>query len=335
MISIKRQKTKVDFLPFYYTTNEKGCGQKMEKKLTYREDGFLEIQLDEAMVFDDYLYSLIQEDPHCLTCIRDHRRAHHYYFDLHGLQTLKEYLSCHPMLDLLSFSIRLFTTLWKVGCRKQIMFDCDELYVGNQGFYLYVLCLPVGIPLKDDAYLVFVKQLCDLMIDVKDYETFGLIYASALKNESLKETLDQLLALEKKRYLALPFWKRWKYKQRQEKEEEIIPQRSRMLLPSELNENETQVLCMNHQSYFECMETKERFYLKEDMIKIGRAQDNHWIIAVPSISSYHACFVASQRKVMDLGSLNGTYVNDVKIEECLLQEGDRVRFAMNTFIYHE
>ena len=29
------------------------------------------------------------------------------------------------------------------------------------------------------------------------------------------------------------------------------------------------------------------------------------------------------------------FENDVKIEECLLQEGDRVRFAMKTYIYHE
>lgn len=323
------------FLLFYYTINQKGCDKKMEKKMLYREDGFLEIQLDESMVYDDYLYSLIQEDPHCLSCIRDHRRTHHYYFDLHGLQTLKEYLNCHPTIELLPFSIRVFTTLWKVCSRKQVILHCDDLYIDGQGNYLYVLCLPV-IQNDDEQVLKnFMKQLCDLFIDVKDYETLGLIYAFALKEETLKNALDALLALEKKRFLALPFWKRWKHSLKKEEVLEIVPKRSRMLLPQEVLENETQVLCMHKQSYFEHIETKERFMIQEDMIKIGRANDNHWHISLASISSYHACFVASQHKLMDLGSLNGTYVNDVKIEECMLQDGDRIRFALQTYIYHE
>lgn len=303
--------------------------------MIYREDGFLEIQLEESLVFDDYLFSLIQEDPYCLSCIRDHRKSHHYYYDLHGLQTLKEYLSCHPMLDLLSFSIRLFTMLWKVSCRKRIIFDCDYLFISAHGSHLRILCLPVAIPVQEDDLSTFIKELCELFYDVKDYETLGFIYASALQKDSLKNILDFLLVMEKKRYMSLPFWKRWKKKTQFEDVIEPLPKSNPLILPNDLQNNETQILCMNEISYFEEMESKESIYIRDDMVKIGRANDNQWVISSMNVSSYHACFVASQHKLMDLGSLNGTYVNDVRIEECILQDQDRVRFAMQTYIYHE
>lgn len=302
-----------------------------------REDGFLEIQLDESMVFDEYLYSLIQEDPHCLSCIRDHRKAHHYYYDLHGLQSIKDYLNCQTSLDLLTFGIQLFTTLWKVSSRKKIIFDCDFLFINTYGNDIRVLCLPVGRIEEDVSTARFLKSLCELFRYANDHEALGMIYAAALQNKALKELLDSLLAIQKKRYDALPFWKRWKIKHQKEKNEvQKVPiASSRRLLPSELFENETQVLCIAKQAYFEDIETKKRFYITDEMTKIGRAHDNQWVISSLNVSSYHACFVLSQQKIMDLGSLNGTYVNDVKIEECMLQNEDRVRFAMQTYVYYE
>lgn len=309
----------------------------MEKKIITREDGFLEVQLNESMVFDDYLYSLIQEDPHCLSCIRDYRKAHHYFYDLNGYQTMKEYLNCHTMEDLLSFSIRLFTTLWKVSSRKRIVFDCDFLFIHPSGTDIRILCLPVCLSDHEQSFSQLINELCMHFVNVHDYETLGMIYAAALDHGNLKELLDQLLALEKKRFDALPFWKKWKKLHPKEVELEPLPMppRSRQLLPSELCENETQVLCIPQKAYFEDVEQKESFYITDEMTKIGRANDNQWIISSINVSSYHACFVASQHKIMDLGSLNGTYVNDVKVEECLLENNDRVRFAMKTYIYHE
>lgn len=71
----------------------------------------------------------------------------------------------------------------------------------------------------------------------------------------------------------------------------------------------------------------------EDRITIGRRADNHLVIDGDNISRQH---VAIERRggeyfLTDLGSANGTYVNDARIAEAPLRDGDRVRVGYFTF----
>jgi hypothetical protein len=80
----------------------------------------------------------------------------------------------------------------------------------------------------------------------------------------------------------------------------------------------------------------DRKYDLKGTTNIGRASDNHIVLDDPTVSRHHAWIRAEGERflVFDIGSGNGTFVNDVQIEEPHgLQNGDNVRFGDATFIF--
>ena len=69
--------------------------------------------------------------------------------------------------------------------------------------------------------------------------------------------------------------------------------------------------------------------LDVDILTLGRAEDSMVQLADPSVSSLHATIKSKPDGyyVQDLGSRNGTRLNDVVIEEARLSDGDRVAFG--------
>jgi VWFA-related protein len=69
---------------------------------------------------------------------------------------------------------------------------------------------------------------------------------------------------------------------------------------------------------------------------VGRARDNQVILEDATVSRHHA-WIKSEGEaflVFDIGSANGTYVNDEQIEEPhLLQNGDLIRFGDAEFVF--
>lgn len=61
-------------------------------------------------------------------------------------------------------------------------------------------------------------------------------------------------------------------------------------------------------------------------IGIGRAPDNELAVDNPAVSNYHARVYAEAGKLVveDLNSLNGTFVNDLRIERAALHDGDQI-----------
>lgn len=75
------------------------------------------------------------------------------------------------------------------------------------------------------------------------------------------------------------------------------------------------------------------FFLTRDAMVLGRDLAADIPIAETAISRKHTEFKATDEGivVLDLGSTNGTYVNDVKISKKVLQDGDLIR-AGNTIL---
>ena len=73
----------------------------------------------------------------------------------------------------------------------------------------------------------------------------------------------------------------------------------------------------------------ERFLLKSDEISIGRASENQIFLDDITVSRKHA--VIHHREIVfelqDLGSLNGTYVNNNSIARVTLNHGDEIQFG--------
>src|SRR5260221_1222872 len=61
-------------------------------------------------------------------------------------------------------------------------------------------------------------------------------------------------------------------------------------------------------------------------VGIGRAPDNDWPVDNLAVSTHHArvFFEAGRLVVEDLDSLNGTFVNDLRVERATLHDGDSI-----------
>lgn len=69
--------------------------------------------------------------------------------------------------------------------------------------------------------------------------------------------------------------------------------------------------------------------LSDEKITVGRLPDNSLQVDDGSISSHHAEIVLEngQFHLHDLGSTNGTFVNDEQVTDAILKHGDEVRFG--------
>ncbi|HUW79130.1 MAG TPA: FHA domain-containing protein [Candidatus Nanopelagicaceae bacterium] len=84
-----------------------------------------------------------------------------------------------------------------------------------------------------------------------------------------------------------------------------------------------------------------RFLLDSDLVTVGRASENEIFLDDISVSRKHAKFERSlgadeavHFKVLDVGSLNGTYVNRERIDSIELTSGDEVQIGKFRLIFY-
>ncbi|MBI1763481.1 MAG: FHA domain-containing protein [Acidobacteria bacterium] len=70
----------------------------------------------------------------------------------------------------------------------------------------------------------------------------------------------------------------------------------------------------------------------EDRITIGRRSDNHLVLDYDNISRQHLCIERKDEQYIatDMGSSNGTYLNDQRIQSAPLSDGDCLRIGNYT-----
>src|SRR5260221_7401202 len=64
-------------------------------------------------------------------------------------------------------------------------------------------------------------------------------------------------------------------------------------------------------------------------VGIGRSPDNDLSVDILAVSNYHVrvYFEAGRLVVEDLASLNGTFVNDMRVERATLHDGDSIHIG--------
>ncbi|GDX14191.1 MAG: FHA domain-containing protein [Ilumatobacteraceae bacterium] len=72
-----------------------------------------------------------------------------------------------------------------------------------------------------------------------------------------------------------------------------------------------------------------RYSLVGDHISVGRVPDNDIQLDDFTVSRQHAVFVKQGEAwlVRDLGSLNGTYVNNARVDESVVEHGDALQIG--------
>lgn len=81
----------------------------------------------------------------------------------------------------------------------------------------------------------------------------------------------------------------------------------------------------------------ERFPIRSGTTtRLGRALDNDVVIAHGSVSRHHASIVANNGvfELHDLNSQNGTYVDDRRVTDASISDGDSVRLGDAAFTFH-
>ncbi len=78
-----------------------------------------------------------------------------------------------------------------------------------------------------------------------------------------------------------------------------------------------------------CVNSPWAYELRPGLIKVGRNPTNDFKHSDPSVSSFHVELMVEGAKIMvrDLGSTNGTFLNDLKIDEGELRGDSRLRLG--------
>lgn len=82
----------------------------------------------------------------------------------------------------------------------------------------------------------------------------------------------------------------------------------------------------------------EIFPLKNTFTRVGRSLDCEIVISDPHISSQHLQIEKTEQgyTILDLGSVNGTYINDLKIlYPVQLKDGDEILLGITRFVFSE
>ena len=72
-----------------------------------------------------------------------------------------------------------------------------------------------------------------------------------------------------------------------------------------------------------------RYTLHGDSVSVGRVPDNDIQLDDFTVSRQHAVLVRENQDwiLRDLGSLNGTYVNNERVDECIVRHGDALQIG--------
>jgi DNA-binding CsgD family transcriptional regulator len=83
--------------------------------------------------------------------------------------------------------------------------------------------------------------------------------------------------------------------------------------------------------------TSARFVLRDPVSVVGRSDDCDIIIEAPSVSRRHAEIAVNGTAVVitDLGSRNGTFVDDQSVQKAVARDGQRLRFGKVSFLLSE
>lgn len=336
------------------------------KKITLREDGFLEVNLKKVKDFDDYIYQQMQKDSGCLPCVRDHRNKSTLYYDTKGYLTLRAYMKSYTFSDKesLLFLIYVLENMIRVNTSKPIYMDLDYIFLSYDGGILRFLIIPVVVDqwvFQKEESRLFLKQLVDELRVVEGYEAIGyLSYMQRYEDITLPMILQGLHDVLEHKKEKVSFLERMLHMEKEDvyvvkdiplpksyptmstspsivMEEDVaypITSHEDTRASTAHIQEHTLRLCDDiEQVYFREEKSGKRFDILHEVCTIGRGDDNDICIKESSISSHHAQFQLDTKELKDLTSSNGTFVNNKKIKKVKLKHQDRVCFAKEHFTF--
>ena len=95
-----------------------------------------------------------------------------------------------------------------------------------------------------------------------------------------------------------------------------------------------------HNAFLEIIDLegeRKQIELGEDDVVIGRTLDCGVKLSLDNVSRKHAliAFRNEEYHIEDLGSTNGTYVNGIKVEKCILRNNDQIEIAGVKILFND
>lgn len=95
-----------------------------------------------------------------------------------------------------------------------------------------------------------------------------------------------------------------------------------------------------HHAFLEIIDLegeRKQIELGEDDVVIGRTLDCEVKLSLDNVSRKHAiiAFRNEEYHIEDLGSTNGTYVNGIKVEKCILRNHDQIEIAGVKILFND
>jgi pSer/pThr/pTyr-binding forkhead associated (FHA) protein len=85
-------------------------------------------------------------------------------------------------------------------------------------------------------------------------------------------------------------------------------------------------------------EAERVFEVRDDGLTIGRSPESDILLDDPAVSRVHAIVTrdeAGTYRILDQDSANGTYVNDRRISEQMLEDGDEIQVGLTVLAFRQ
>jgi len=239
----------------------------------------------------------------------------------------------------LSYPFKYTTSFKKDGQNHDVKLDIKNR---SSGFTLAVPSKKMNELIGDNLLLIGIILIALVILII----VVSLLYK---KNKVKKQNLEiernkQLLEMESLQKVADQKLTQQEIELRNIKEEEHKQAAAKLdekLAQEQAKEDQIQLQKMLERGnlpWFEFRYGKEsgNYQIQSPLLTVGRDKSNSWSINHSTISRIHFQLVFKNYvyTILDLGSSNGVFVNDIKVSECELKHGDSIQVGEITLTFH-
>lgn len=330
---------------------------KAVKQFEVLEEGFCKVTLSSKKAYDPYMLKLIEKEQCALSCRNKGQSSTIFYYDTSEQIPLLTLLSIYEFneQEACACLIRLFEEIERMDREYPLLIRSDSIYYDplKQRFSFVVLPIHERDPNHDQSAL-----MSDIAADLNlCKEAFYGCLCDMKAQQLLPSQIVQRFRIWQLQHTAWKrirlWWQRLRHRSERKKQneqrlqEELI--RLRFIRRSSNQETaysaksrrQTSDTVVLFPSGSACLkDLKGNIYPLQNETHIGRSAQNDIVIDLATVSAEHALIKQSAQGMVlvDLGSSNGTKVNNKKLkkhQEKLLKNKDTILFADSCWYYEE
>ncbi len=330
---------------------------KTVKQFEASEEGFCKVTLTSKKVFDPYLLTMIEKEPCALSCRSKGNSTTIFYYDTCEHIPLLTLLSKYEFDDREACACieHLYSELERLDREYPLLVRSDSIFYDPVAQRFSFVIVPVT---ERDFEIDWNALIKDIITHIQLPKAAFYGFLSSLQTQLLlpSQFVSQchVWQLQHTALKRLQLW--WRHlvkrkRRRQENEQRIQEEliRLRFIRRSSAQDkaysvknkrttSDTVVLFPGSSACLKDL-TGNRYPLGQET-QIGRNEQNDIVLNFATVSAKHALIKQSAQGMVlvDLGSSNGTKVNNKKLkkhQERLLKNGDTILFADSCWYYEE